>query len=518
MPGARRSFVLICLVLLLVSCDKIKFPAKQSKSSFEMPKQFDTILLKNGGVIQGKIVRETPQRVEIRWQDGIIGFSRAEIKGIKHEDTVLQGEGGLVVALKESRDGADRDPATYPRVYLTSGEVKKGVTVERKDGIFYLGETLQEGGKVEYSFSPADIEKIAFWPPPVLEPSGTVRDLQKSHSSFRIHEKSPYLTLSDDDPIDLNFCLKSLDQFYDEFIMYFLEFLRPDYSPRPLQAVIFGKEADFRRLLESAGFPKGASLLGFFATQTQVLFLYNIKSAEMINRYLYGSTKVEEQLKDNVENIAESYSGGDEIVKSRIMGAGERFLADLERNRLKVEREARAETVRTLRHEGAHQLLYEFDVHARKTRQGAWLVEGLASFCEPEEIGGIHETRLMELKYELEDHHLMPLEYLLSFAAGADIHHLEASYVGLAYSESWAFVHFLMSGAYREGFLAYVKEIPRQGKDFDEKKDIALLEKHLRKSVKVLEDEFASYVKRLLEEQVNSEKYEEFKFRVLLAK
>jgi hypothetical protein len=511
--AAAVGFLILSLGLIPAACSKKSAPGKTGKEEPFQPA--DTILLKNGGIIQGKIVRETPAGVEVRWQDGIVTFKREEIVGIKRDDSQAQGEKGIVLPEQKDREDGSLDPASYPRVYLRNGTVKKNVVLSKKGSNYVIGEKLEGGGMVEYDFTAEQIEKVALWPSVKPSDTGAFQDLQKHYSSFRRYEKPHYLIISDDGAMDLNFYLKSLEQFYNEFLIYFLDFVKSDYQPRSLEAVIFGQHATFQELLESAGFPKKAMILGFFIPETQILYLYNIKSMEMVNRYLNRSEDVEEKIKDRIEQI--SNYRGDEIEKTRVMGEGERIVEFLEKNRLKVEAEARAETVKTIRHEGAHQLLYEFDIHAKKSRQGAWLVEGLASFCEPSIIGEVHETRLMELKYELEKHHLMPLEYLLSFSAGADIHRLEPAYASLGYAQSWAFVYFLMSGAYREGFLQYVREVAKQGKEFDTEQDIALLEKHLGHKVAELEKEFGPFVNGLIKDQVDDKKYEDFRLRMIIA-
>ncbi len=237
----------------------------------------------------------------------------------------------------------------------------------------------------------------------------------------------------------------------------------------------------------------------------------------MTSRSIYGSAQVEKNVREKIKEFAETRQDIDEITKSRVLGWAEGYADALEKDRMRVEGEARDQTIRTIRHEGGHQLLFEFGIHAKDTRQGAWLVEGLATFCEPQEIGDVHEFRLMELKFNLEKYHLMPLEYLLSFAAGGDIHKLEPSYTSMAYAQSWAFVHFLMSGSYRNGFLTYVREVSKQGKDFDEKKDLDLLVKHLGKSIQELDKEFTIYVNKLIKEHIDPKRYEDFRFRMLMA-
>jgi hypothetical protein len=508
-PPAKKVFFLLGLALYLSSCDKISFKPAETGPR-------DTVYLKNGGIIQGTLVKETPEEISVRWQDGIVTFKRLEVAEIRRGVIESVGEEGIALPKKASEAPESRDPATYPRLYLRSGEVKKGVVVKPGEQELVIGEKLEGGGLVEFSFRADEVDRIDLWPMPAPEMTAAFEEVKKDFRAAELHEKDHYAILSDDDAMDLNLFTRTLEQFYDEFILYFLSFVKAEYQPRKLNAVIFGEHGDFKELLDTAGFPENSPILGFFTPESRILFLYNIKSQEMVERYLHGSSHVEDAVKGRMEELSHG-EWGDGIEQSRILGEGERILEALEKDRIRVEAEALEETMKTIRHEGAHQLLFEFDVHAKEARQGAWLVEGLASFCEPTPIGDIHEARLMQLKFELESHQLMPLEYLLSFAAGGDIHRMEASYASLAYAQSWAFVHFLMSGPYRQVVLAYMREVSGQGKDFDEKKDLALLERHLGKPVKEVEAEFETYVHELIASHVEDKKYEEFRFRMLLA-
>ncbi len=93
--------------------------------------------------------------------------------------------------------------------------------------------------------------------------------------------------VSDDDPLDLSLYVRTLEQFYYEFLIYFADLIKPGYEPIPLQAVIFGSRAEFQALCQKLGFPKKANLLGFYQQEKRILFLYNIKGEEMTRMYLY---------------------------------------------------------------------------------------------------------------------------------------------------------------------------------------------------------------------------------------
>ena len=123
----------------------------------------------------------------------------------------------------------------------------------------------------------------------------------------------------------------------------------------------------------------------------------------------------------------------------------------------------------------------------------------------------------MELRYELEQHELMPLEYLLNFAQGMGLHKLDPAYARLAYAQSWAFIHFLMHKGYREGFFNFLREYRTQGAEYDSGAEQKLLEKHLGNDLKAVESEFSPYVKDLIKHSVDEKTYDEYRLHLVTA-
>jgi hypothetical protein len=141
----------------------------------------------------------------------------------------------------------------------------------------------------------------------------------------------------------------------------------------------------------------------------------------------------------------------------------------------------------------------------------------MACYLEPEISGDLNTTRLKDLRYDLEKGNLMPLEYLLSFRSGAGIHKLASDYALLGYEQSWALVYFLMSEPYRTRFQNYIRDLMKQGNDFDADKDVALLEKHIGKTLKEIEAEFKTFVAQMTQEKIDPEGYEDYKFMRIMS-
>ena len=118
----------------------------------------------------------------------------------------------------------------------------------------------------------------------------------------------------------------------------------------------------------------------------------------------------------------------------------------------------------------------------------------------------------MFLRAELEaGKTLMPLQYLMSIKNGEGIRKLQdPNYTLFGYAQSWAFVHFLME-KYPEQFRGYIREVMSTDKNFDSQKDIALLERHVKKSLKELDLEHEKYIRKMMTEKLDKDEYDFFR-------
>lgn len=115
------------------------------------------------------------------------------------------------------------------------------------------------------------------------------------------------------------------------------------------------------------------------------------------------------------------------------------------------------QTVRTIRHEAAHQFLFAHGVHSAHRIENDWLLEGLASYCETAQVGDIDPAQRSILAGALRTQNLLPLQELVNHRGESGLLGYKAA--ELAYGQAWSLVHFLMQPTHRDAFFAYVRHI-----------------------------------------------------------
>ncbi|OGX12048.1 MAG: hypothetical protein A2351_01480 [Omnitrophica bacterium RIFOXYB12_FULL_50_7] len=477
--------VLLCGLVLLASC-KGKDPSWMSVQQ----KAEDTLILKNGSMVQGVIVEENKDRVTIRIKGGEIGFPLADVAQVRRGEKLVKTADGIQSAYAPS----EKD-APYPRVYLKDGRVASGSQISKEGGTFYLKQALKEGGNISFGFDTDKVEKVELWPPPsddhLNKDFKQLRGLNLKYS----FKKPPYYVVSTVESSDLVLYFKTLQQFYADFSMRFLEFIDTEKPAPALGVVIFGDYNDF---LKYAGLPKGTNMAGFYMPDKKYLVLFNVKEIDRVRFFVARAEYIEKSIGD-VKTRAELYSGTASAGKWAYYDFVEKIQFKFEADRVRLEGWARDRTMETLRHEAGHQLFDLLGIDSGGVYRGAWLSEGLAEYVSTDPIGGINHERLTFLKEELEaGHHLMPLQYLMSIPNGAGIRKLQdPTYTLLGYAQSWGLVHFLME-RYSKQFSGYIRAVMSVGKDYNAQKDSALLEKHVGKSVKELDAEYEKYIRNIV--------------------
>lgn len=116
-----------------------------------------------------------------------------------------------------------------------------------------------------------------------------------------------------------------------------------------------------------------------------------------------------------------------------------------------------------LRHEGAHQLFFNYGVHSEHVAEHPWLIEGLASFCEDrfggEDGGRADDAR--DRKRRASFAALVNFESQTDFGGRSDSGRggglgPNADVVGDAYAQSWFLVQHLMQN-HRDAFFEYIR-------------------------------------------------------------
>ncbi|MFA6600854.1 MAG: DUF1570 domain-containing protein [Candidatus Omnitrophota bacterium] len=528
--GAFRPVSFSVLILLFASCDspnvrewmghspvqgwfersplpgwmkKIRLFIKRKASGFK-PK--DTVIFKNGGMLQGIITERTASGIRIQMDEGIVAFPMADISEIRAGETLVKHESGVEgPVVKEAEDGP------YPRLYLKNGNIVYGQLLVREGDTFYLKQAVEGGGFASYGFKFDEIEKMRLWKPPDdATVDKSFKEFRRSNMKY-FFKKPPYYILSTVESSDAVMYFNALARFYDDFFLHFFDWVDPSKPHGPLAVILFGSYPDF---LEKSGLPKDANIAGFYMPKDRMLRLYNVKETAFVNYQVQGSEYVEQMIskdKKMIENLdSHTYDNKWEVYDS-LEKAGH----DLEKRRMRLENLAREWTIQTIRHEACHQLMHALGYADPDRYLGAWLSEGLSDYMAPENIGEPNRERLMLLKRELDaGSTYMPLQYLMSFESGSgknSVHKLSNEYTGVAYAQSWAFVYFLRN-KYPAAFTAYLLEVKGRDKTFNAEKDIALLEKHAGKKLPELDKEFEAFMAQLMKDQIDPKEYTYYRF------
>lgn len=493
-----RNSILLAVILssfLFSGCSK----PDSSKPTSSAP---DTLVLKNGGKILCQVLQESETKVTVLYEGGKIDFSRAEIESIFRNQQSVKTQDGIETV--SDRSGGSLQ--NYPYLRARDGKSYFGKSIRKENGNFIV---VKEG-EASPAVIPLDqTEKIFLWPP--VDPktlSKSFQNLMKDHPQ-KISRTDPYTIYSDVESSDFVLYRNAVEEAYHRFMIHLFELVDSAQPPEwALGVILYGKYDDY---LKSGGPPQTA---GYFRPDDRVLRLYNVRELETV-KWVLG---VEEDMGKAVSqklSAIESSNRDANSGKWQAYDFYEKLRNAIEANRMRNEQVARASTMETIRHEGAHQVLNLFGVD--RDFRGVWFSEGMADYLSPEEPNGIVQSRIMSLKAELEKgHHLIPLDFMMSQPSGGHIYNFkDFNLTAQFYSQSWAFVHMLMN-RYREPFVAYMLDLKKQDKKFNAEKDKALFQKHLQKSLAELDQELDKYVVEL-GAQVNEEEYLFFKHAKLRA-
>jgi len=120
----------------------------------------------------------------------------------------------------------------------------------------------------------------------------------------------------------------------------------------------------------------------------------------------------------------------------------------------------------------------------------SWLAEGIATYCETEEIGEQNDKWLFIYQQMSKDKPIYPLEFLMAYKIGSFPGVYSTAMIEL-YAQSWAFVSFLMD-KYPKEFMDYQDLLAAEKPEKTE--DVKWLEEALNKDIKVIEMEFKEYM------------------------
>lgn len=329
------------------------------------------------------------------------------------------------------------------RLIMKNGDVMEGKVLSYTDDMITFQESYGNSGALAAQIRRNRVSDLEVVSDPI--PGITYRDvrLKMEFPDFEFHRSPPYTIITDESFFRVQNSVKVLHRLHDEFLTVFGPLVtRPDRGDG-IQLLFFLEERRYRRYADKYA-PQLENSSGFYSPKLDRLIVFNQITSDQLKEAKRQFEKLEALYRD-------SATSREELVQVEL------WRSDVARNILA---HAESQTVYTLRHEGAHQLLFTYGVHSTQHAENSWLIEGLAVYCEQERIGDLPRDRVALLKRGLRDATLIPLGELVGSrsARGLFVFGNEER-VWMAYTQSWALVHFLMQHRYREPFFDYIRQI-----------------------------------------------------------
>lgn len=425
------------------------------------------------------------------------------VTGSLFQQTVWWVENNLPFVEKAEnffRKAFERKRATSPklqRVYL-----KNGVELEGKIGGAYpdriiLFQAVEGGGSIETEIKKSDIERVDFGERFRSKKSPREGRVKRMFPDFEIYRLNHYTLFTDKDSdvaiTDYERILKGL---VSDFMLTFLPLLDLEHPPDPACVVVFNDRDMYKNFITSRGGSE-ETISGVYFPKEKVLYFFNQLSSKFYESYCARNELVK-YIIDQMVICLVKYYGYDKFTVDNIMGRKWLVENEMDKEEFKLRASLNALTTIVVRHEASHQLFDEWNVVSNRFDEGYWLSEGLATYCEPDEIGDLNEMRLGSLQKYIRDGSYVPISHLMVFRGSKNFHSFDVDYIDVAYTESWGFVYYLMN-RHRDKFLKFIKDVRDYSGKLDEAKELKLLEDDLGLNIQELEKDFLEFVKGLPE-------------------
>ena len=345
-------------------------------------------------------------------------------------------------AVKHEIENEMKATASAFELVLKDGRTLSGHVVKEEPDYVLFSESFGDNGSLSVKIRRQNIrriDRVAEALPPIV-----YRDvrLKMEFPRMNFYKRPPYSIVTDESFFSVEHTVRVLQGLYGNFLSVFAPLIEnPGGREKNIQLVFFSDEAAYREY-QNAYAPQMGNSSGFYSPWVDRLIVFNQKSSEQIRT-------IQELLKKQEEYYRSFRGGGDYSA---------RIDAWKEEAQINIARFAEEQTMTSIRHEGAHQLMFTYGVHSPNRIENEWLVEGLATYCEASTIGGYDPMRLVLLKKALANGTTIPLKELVNFR---DPHGLtaigSAERAEMAYHEAWALVHWLMQYEQQNRFFDYIR-------------------------------------------------------------
>ncbi|HOW97500.1 MAG TPA: DUF1570 domain-containing protein [Kiritimatiellia bacterium] len=381
-----------------------------------------------------------------RWMAGTFRWYGAEAPFIPDERDESRMTPEEIATLRRMEERVRAEQPTHELLF-TDGQALQGRVIEERPQEVVFVRTYGDSAEVTAVIPRRRLESIRRLEPPA--PSISYRDVrfQMEFPDLNYYRRPPYSLLTDESFFRVEETVEILEVLHEQFVGIWrglMEEARPD---RSIQVLFFSRQDAFRAYQRQHA-PRMESSAGFYSPRLDRLVLFNQRGSERVA-----------ELRRQVEEEEARHRAG------RLAPEVEARLREWRRQTDQdIEQLAENQTRATIRHEGAHQLFYDFGIHSRHGVEGEWLIEGMATYCEHSPIGAADPTRLNSLRQALEEGRLIGFEELVNLRDESGLLSFGVEErIGLAYDQAWGLVHFLMQPERRNAFFGYLRYLRDPG-------------------------------------------------------
>jgi hypothetical protein len=390
------------------------------------------------------------------------------------------------LALKRKLEAQLAEERSTHRLVLRNGRTVTGRVIGETATSVRLREGFGFSGYVISSYKREEIAMIEALSEASFEVTAADVRLCQEFPEYNFAKSPPYAFVTDESFSDVEKILGLLGALRRQFEERFAPLIRAGSEPREIQIIFFAKESAFRAYAQRVA-PAFVNSAGFYSTHDNCLALLDQFGSGQYAR-IQDKIRQRQQALDQRERDG----AGSQSEAARRLAATQGQLTSL----------AKAMTERLIRHEGAHQLFHTYHIQSPYGVEPTWLYEGMAGYCEPEEVGRYHYVLAERVAAYRKAGQLLPLRTLLNYRAASGFFALGPGQAEIAYAQGWSVVYFLMQDPYRRGFFEFIKSYsdlknPPAAKEILRRDTVKSLESFLTVDFATIESQWQEFVSHM---------------------
>ena len=455
----------------------------------------DVIHLKGGRKIEGEVISEWGEEVQVKIKGGTITLKKSDIVRIEEKASPEEIYQKKLAELKEDNAETHFELALWCKKYGLYKEYEALLekTLKINPEHIQAKRVLREYKK---SLAIPGISKEA------------EERLKKEFPGFKIKRTAHYRICYNTSEAFVQRIAPFLEKVYQGFYRWFESHgFDIHLTQNRLEAILFDSAEEFTAYISKAAeIPedRARNFAGLYIPQENYMVFADATTQANYKILKKQFLRLEKQIINLQEMVYGPYSSF--VVEfpdghKETLGRGQ-AIALIERDRAQVTKLLQKvvtvyndENLTTNAHEATHQLSFNTGLFNRKANVPRWLAEGMAMFFEVAYQGkylgarSINKKRLKQFKSAAEANYLTPLEKFIS----EDMPMGRAGYV-----QAWAFYHFLVNEKEKE-FADYMKIISRlpEGEEISSEERLKHFRSAFGTDILALEKEWMEYMKTL---------------------